>query len=271
MIKTTFGLTQQPFCREKPALLPQQAEIIEMLKVHAQHGGFSVIVGQPGVGKSVIREQIESWRGRETLVAAMTQTLHTYMPMLKQLALSVELEASVNKLEAELIKLMYQQAQQQKTLYTVIDEAHLLDLTVLRKLRLLFERFPKKHNLILLGQEELLYRLSLNCHADIKSRISYSTRLLPLNDDALQAFILKELSTVGLGANVFDEAALAIILRSVRGNLRLCCTLCYGSLLAACRDNQRIVTPQHVNAVLVQPHWRSHEALIKQQAQEDAA
>ena len=95
MIKTTFGLTQQPFCREKPALLPQQAEIIEMLKVHAQHGGFSVIVGQPGVGKSVIREQIESWRGRETLVAAMTQTLHTYMPMLKQLALSVELEASV--------------------------------------------------------------------------------------------------------------------------------------------------------------------------------
>lgn len=270
MIKASFGITREPFCREHVELLPQQIEIMQMLQVHAQHGGFSVIIGQPGVGKSVIRQQLEALRGRSTLVASMTQTLHTYLPMLKQLALSVELEAKHSRLEETLIKLMYQQAQQQKTLYTLIDEAHLLDMTVLRKLRLLFDRFPKKHNLILLGQDDLMHRLSMNCHADLKTRISYSTRLLPLSDDDLQVFIEQELSHAGLGLNVFDEAAIPLILRNVRGNLRLCGNLCYASLLAACRDNQRMVTPRQINQVLIQPHWRSHDALIKQQAQEIA-
>ena len=52
MIKSTFGLTREPFYRSELALLAQQAEAVEMIKIHAQHGGFSVIVGNPGVGKS---------------------------------------------------------------------------------------------------------------------------------------------------------------------------------------------------------------------------
>ncbi len=53
--------------------------------------------------------------------------------------------------------------------------------------------------------------------------------------------------------------------RSAQGNLRLCRNLCYGSLIEACRETKKIVTISHVNNVLVQPHWRSHEELIKQQ------
>ncbi|MFZ6747283.1 hypothetical protein ACO0LC_29075, partial [Undibacterium sp. JH2W] len=59
MIKATFGLTKEPFYRSEVALLPPQVEAMEMIRVHAQHGGFSVIVGHPGVGKSVIREHLE--------------------------------------------------------------------------------------------------------------------------------------------------------------------------------------------------------------------
>lgn len=152
-----------------------------------------------------------------------------------------------------------------KTLYTVIDEAHLLDLTILRKLRLLFDRFPKKHNLVLLGHPELMYRLSMMCNEDIKSRISYSKQIVPLNDDELTQFILTELAAAGLGANTFDESALQIVLRAVQGNLRLCRNLCYASLVATGLDHQRLCTVSHVNAALLQPHWRSHEALLKQQ------
>ncbi len=43
----------------------------------------------------------------------------------------------------------------QWNVYIVIDDAHLLEIGILRKLRLLFERFPKKHNLVLLGHPEL--------------------------------------------------------------------------------------------------------------------
>jgi MSHA biogenesis protein MshM len=41
--------------------------------------------------------------------------------------------------------------------------------------------------------------------------------------------------------------------------------LCYGSLIDAASEVQKVVTITHVNSVLVQPHWRSHEELIKQQ------
>lgn len=266
MIKATFGLSKEPFYLNEVTLLPQQQEVIDMIKIHAQHGGFCVIVGHPGIGKSVVRTHLEQWaKQRDTIVASFTQTLHTYQPILKQLAESLQLSVSMKNIERELIQIAYRHVQSHKTIYTVIDEAHLLDMTVLRKLRLLFDRFPKKHNLVLLGHPELLVRLSMLCNEDIKSRISYSKQILPLSDQALQEFILNELANVGLGANTFDEAALNVILRAVQGNLRLCRNLCYASLVETCLDQQRICTVSHVNAALIQPHWRSHEALIKQQ------
>jgi type II secretory pathway predicted ATPase ExeA len=267
MIKSTFGLTKEPFYRNEVTLLPQQVEAVEMIKIHAQHGGFSVVVGNPGVGKSILREHLEQiGKERDTVVASFTQTMHTYLPILAQLAQSFQLDTTPRKdLEKELIQAAHRHVQSQKTLFIVIDEAHLLDMNVLRKLRLLFERFPKKHNLVLLGHPELMFRLSMMCNEDIKSRISYSKQILPLHDADLTGFIVAELAAVGLGANTFDESALQVILRAVQGNLRLCRNLCYASLIAACMDHQRICSVSHVNAALLQPHWRSHEALLKQQ------
>ena len=266
MIKATFGITQEPFYRNESVLLPQQADAIEMIRIHAQHGGFSVVVGHPGVGKSVIRAHLEQLgKERDTVVVSFTQTMHTYQPILRLLAESMQVEAPMKNLEKELILAAVRHGQSQKTLYIVIDDAHLLAIDILRKLRLLFERFPKRHNLVLLGHPELLHRLSMLCNEDIKSRISYSKQLLPLNDEALARFIVDELAAVGLGANTFDEAAIQVVLRAVQGNLRLCRNLCYASLVAACLDHQRICTVSHVNSALQQPHWRSHEALLKQQ------
>jgi type II secretory pathway predicted ATPase ExeA len=270
MIKSFFGLTQEPFHRRDVTLLPQQVEAADMIKIHAQHGGFSVIVGDPGVGKSVLREQLEQWgKERDTVVVAFTQTMHTYLPILRQLAESMQVTAPTKELEKVLIQAAFRHVQANKTLYTLIDEAHLLDMDILRKLRLLFDRFPKRHNLVLLGQPELLFRLSMMCNEDIKSRISYSRQVLPLTDAQLAEFIVAELAAVGLGANTFDDAALQVLLRAVQGNLRRCSHLCYASLLAACLERQRTCTITHVNAALVQPHWRSHEALLKRQAKPD--
>ena len=59
MIKSIFGVTKEPFNRSELALLSQQKKIAEIIKIHSQQGGFSVIIGNPGVGKSVLREHIE--------------------------------------------------------------------------------------------------------------------------------------------------------------------------------------------------------------------
>ncbi|MEJ2044506.1 MAG: hypothetical protein P8X89_14660 [Reinekea sp.] len=59
IIQNTFGITCEPLQRDKPELLLAQEMIRDILFIHAQHGGFSVIVGGPGVGKSTLRVHIE--------------------------------------------------------------------------------------------------------------------------------------------------------------------------------------------------------------------
>ena len=266
MITSIHGTTLEPFNRNKLALLPQQKSMLDVIQIHSTQGGFSVIVGEPGVGKSVLKEHIEQLDlQRDISVASCSRTLHTYLAILKQLAESLKMECPSKHIEKELIKTAFNHVKQRKTLYILIDEAHLLDMQVLRKLRLLFEQFPKKHNLVLFGQRDLLHYLSLNVNEDIKSRITYSATLQPLNNDDMESYIVKELEAARMGINTFDSAATELILRSAQGNLRLCRNLCYGSLIEAARETKKIVTITHVNAVLVQPHWRSHKELIQQQ------
>lgn len=266
MINAVWGVTTIPFKRDKLKLLSQQKEIYDIIKIHAQQGGFSVIIGQPGVGKSVLREHIETLnKERDCCVVSCSRTLHTYRKMLWQLAESFKLETLDKTIESDLIQAAYSQVRERKTLYTLIDEAHLLDLSVLRKLRLLFDKFPKNHNLVLFGQPEILHYLSLSTNKDIKSRITYSATIKPLNDDDIEHYIIKELESAKMGINTFDEGAMQLIIRSSEGNLRLCRNLCLASLIEAARETKKVVTITHVNNVLVQPHWRSHEELIKQQ------
>ena len=266
MINAIWGISQAPFQRDKLRLLSQQQEIFNIIKIHSQQGGFSVIIGESGVGKSVLREHIEQLNDeRECTVVSCSRTLHTYRQIVWQLAESLKLETTEKNIEKDLIQEAFAQVRERKILYIVIDEAHLLELAILRKLRLLFEKFPKNHNLILLGQPELMHYLSLSTNRDIKSRITYSATIKPMNDGDLESFIVKELEKAKMGVNTFEEGAMALIIRSSEGNLRLCRNLCLASLIEAARETKKIVTTTHVNQILVQPHWRSHEDLIKQQ------
>lgn len=266
MIKSMFGLKDTPFYRDSVKLLPQQKEAFEHLKIHSQHGGFSAIVGEPGVGKSVLKEHLEALKKERTnVVASVSRTMHTYWNILNQLAISLKLDVKTARLEQALIEAAYKHVKNNKTLYILIDEAHLLDMATLRKLRLLFDKFPKKYNLVLFGQIELMHYLSMTINEDLKSRITYSKHIIRLSDDDLSGYITQELEAVRLGINVFDEAAIELIIRSSQGNLRLCRNLCYGSLATCCQHQKRVVLIGHVNEVLIQPHWRTHDELIKQQ------
>ena len=141
----------------------------------------------------------------------------------------------------------------------IIDDAHLMDVDSLRRLRLLFEDFPKNHNLILIAQPGLLSKLSLTVNDDIKSRVTYSVLIPKLNPDDMAAFITTQLDHVALAHSTFSDDALALIVRSSNGILRRTRNLCLGSLLEAVRDRTRTVELKQVNRVLMQPHWRKYD------------
>ena len=118
-----FATAKTPFMQDNPVLLKQQQDIVDTIKTHATQGGFSVIIGEPGVGKSMLKSHIESWHNeRNTTVVSVSRTMHTYLKILLQLGQSAKLDVPDKTLEKALIEHMFAQARQHKTLYTLIDE-----------------------------------------------------------------------------------------------------------------------------------------------------
>ncbi|MBF0532560.1 MAG: AAA family ATPase [Candidatus Omnitrophica bacterium] len=244
-------------------LLPAQQDIYDTLKVHSSQGGFCLVMGMPGTGKTVIKEFLKNNESKQTLVVTIARTLHTYTNTIKILcqAFNVDFAACHFKCEKKLIEEAHSLKQQGKNIVIIIDEAHLMEITTLRKLRLLFEDFPKNHNVILIGQPELLNNINLGVNQDIKSRVTYSTITKRLNPDDMKAFILGELDRIKLGHNTFTEDAIDLIVRSSDGVLRKTRNLCLSCMLESVRLRTKIIGLDTVNRVLIQPHWRKEQDL----------
>ena len=196
--------------------------------------------------------------GWPAYLVCVNRTLHTYTNTLKILchAFSIDADGTHFSCEKRIIEEAVSLNRLGKSLITVIDDAHLMEMDTLRRLRLLFEEFPKNHNIILIGQPPLLSGLALSVNADIKSRVTYSAIAKRINADEMKGFILDQLDRAGLGHNTLSEGALELIVRSSDGILRWARNLCVSCLLEAVRDRKKHIDIDIVNRVLVQPHWR---------------
>lgn len=263
IIRAFYGLTQDPFDNREIQLLPQQQEIHDTLKVHCQQGGLCLVLGVPGTGKTVIKQSLQLLPENQYLVAPIARTLHTYTNTVKILCESfrIEFESNAFKCERKLIEQAYRLNHAGKCLTTILDDAHLMDLANLRKLRLLFEDFPKNHNLVLVGQPSLLAALDLGVNSDMKSRVTYSVITKRQNPDDLRGFLLRELDRVGLGHNTLTDPAIDLIVRSADGVLRKARNLCVGCLIEAVRSGNKTIDIDNVNRVLRQPHWQKETDL----------
>lgn len=255
MIRTYFGLERNPFSSENMTLLPHQQEVYNILGVHSQQGGLCLLMGDPGTGKSVVKDAIRQQTDKRQMVVTVGRTLHTYMNTLKILchAFGVDSGGTAFKCEKNLIEEAVKLNQQGKSLVVIIDDAHLMEIQSLRRLRLLLDDFPKNHNLILAGHNELLTHMSLRVN-DIRSRVTYSTSMQKLTDDGIGAFVSEQLEKSGLGSNAFDPSAISLVARSSDGVLRRARNLCLATLLEAVRRGRKNIGVDTVNAVFIQPH-----------------
>jgi type II secretory pathway predicted ATPase ExeA len=260
MIRSHFGLQRNPFDTECLSLLPHQQEVFDILLVHAQQGGLCLVLGEPGTGKSVLKQSLLAHDPKRLITPVVNRTLHTYHNTLRILcgAFQIEFEGRDHRCERLLVQEAFKIHRAGKMLVPIIDDAHLMPSDCLRKLRLLCEDFPASHNLVLIGQPPLLQCLALSINEEIRSRVTYSVVLPRLSPEAIEQFILGQLDRAGLGHNVFSPEALSLIVRSGEGLLRRTRNLCLSSLIEAVRDQTRIVDLKQVNRVLIQPHWRKN-------------
>jgi type II secretory pathway predicted ATPase ExeA len=265
MLRAFYGIDINPFSIDDSNinLLLHQQEIFDVLKVHSFQGGLCMLMGEPGTGKTVIKTSVMQNADKTTIVVNVGRTLHTYFNTVKILchAFNTDHEGSSFKCEKRLIEEAYNINNHGKSIIVIIDDAHLMDMNTLRRLRLLFDDFPKNHNIILVGQTQLLHNIAIKANEDIKSRVSYSVILKKLNPDDMEKFIISQLDNCGLGHNTFTENAMALIVRSADGILRKAKNLCLSCLVEAVRSKKKIIDIDNVNRVLIQPHWRIEKEL----------
>ena len=260
MLRSHFGIENNPFDTSKISLLSHQQEVLDTINVHSQQGGFCVLAGEPGTGKTVIRNAIMTQDTKRYITPCVSRTLHTYTNIINILCEAFDIENKgrfVAKKEKKLIETARAIHARGKMLITTIDDAHLMDIECMRRLRLLFDEFPKNHNLLLIGQPELLGMLRMRINEDIRGRITYSVTLRKLNHDQLKDYIFAQLDSIALAHSTFTDDALDLICRSSEGILRRTRNLCVSALIEAVRDHTQTVDLDQVNRVLMQPHWRA--------------
>jgi|SRR5665213_3072966 len=81
MIRSHFGLQRNPFDPEALTLLAHQQEIFDILRVHAQQGGLCLVLGEPGTGKSVLKQTLLTHDPKRMITPVVNRTLHS--PSLK--------------------------------------------------------------------------------------------------------------------------------------------------------------------------------------------
>ena len=259
MLRSHFGLQRHPFDLDMLSLLPHQQEVFDILIVHAQQGGLCLVLGEPGTGKSILKQALLTHDPKRMITPVVNRTLHTYHNTLRILceAFQIEFDGHDHQCERRLVAQAFSVHRAGKMLVPIIDDAHLMPADCLRKLRLLCEDFPRSHNLVLIAQPPLLQSLSLSVNEEIRSRVTYSALLPRLAPESIESFLLDQLDRAGLGHNTFTPEALALIVRSGDGLLRRTRNLCVSSLIEAVRDQTRIIDLKQVNRVLIQPHWRN--------------
>jgi len=231
--------------------------------VPSQQGGLCLVVGEPGTGKTIIKQTLCQHEPKRLIAPVVNRTLHTYHNTLRILCEAFQLDTHGHDFHCEkrLIEEAHRVNHLGKMLAPIIDDAHLMDVHSLRRLRLVLEDFPKNHNLILIAQPALLTKLTLTVNEDIKSRVTYSVVVPTLAPDDMARFIEAELDRATLAHSTFTPEAFQLIVRASEGVLRRARNLCLATLLEAVRDRVRSVDLKQVNRVLLQPHWRREQDL----------
>ncbi|MEE4273087.1 MAG: AAA family ATPase [Thermoanaerobaculales bacterium] len=203
-----------------------------------QKKGFVQITGEVGAGKSTICRAVLEELDDETATALILNPVMTGIQLLRSVLRELDLDDRGNdrvKLTDRLNTFLFAQAEADREVVLLIDEAQDMSPDLLEQVRLLsnLETDDRKLlQIILVGQPELRTMLAGDELRQLSQRITVRYHLEPIRRDEIKAYILHRLQVAGFnGRPSFTPAAYRAIHRHARGVPRLINAVCDKALL----------------------------------------
>jgi TonB family protein len=243
-----FGVTPNPSflfsSRMHCAALHSMIQSIEL------NLGFTVLLGEPGMGKTTLLLQLLTQYRESARTAFLFQTQGRRFDLLRFLASELELPDTRGDevlLHQRLREMLVSEARAGRKVLVIIDEAQNLNQTTLEAIRLLsdFETASSKLlHIILAGSARLCETLQAPELSPLAQRIMTICRLEPFTAEEVKHYVIFRLETAGspCPGNVFTPEALAAIADESGGVPRLVNSICYRALSSAFAAGKRRVS-----------------------------
>ncbi len=255
MYQKHFGLQAQPFSiAPDPAFLflsDAHNEALAHLMYGFSHGGFVLITGEVGTGKTTLLRNLLDRTPPDLDVAFILNPRLTVKELLETLcdelgvAYGDQPLQSVKQYIDVLNKHLLQTHINGRSTVVIIDEAQNLSPAVLEQIRLLtnLETNDKKLlRIILLGQPELGEMLNRTELRQLAQRITARYHLTPLSKEDVHAYVNHRLTTAGGSPNIFTPSALNTLYRLSKGTPRLINVIADRAMLGAYVEGKYQVT-----------------------------
>lgn len=231
-------------------------DALNVLTIALRSGeGFVKVTGEVGVGKTILCRTLMKSVSKEFVTAYIHNPYIKPDSLLYAIADALSVQYSDKVSQHILMKLITRALldthRKGKKVVVCLDEVQAMPVQTLESLRLLTNLETEKRKLlqvVLFGQPELDTLLTQPSVRQLKQRITFSYRLLPLNKVAMYSYIRHRLEVAGCHDNsLFTKRACEAIYRHSKGIPRLINILCHKSLICAYGEGKKNVTHKHIN------------------------